>query len=114
GQQTRQQRAVHLHHVGQVKVEGLVKGSLDTGMAAAEGIDTETREHVEISAALGVEEVRPRTAHVELVKANRLQHARQLEIQVLLVERVILAVACAQQFSDIQSHRSPHYLRRRP
>ncbi len=58
GQESRQESAVHLDHVREVKVDGLVERRLEGRMATPERVDTESREEVEISVPLRVEEVR--------------------------------------------------------
>ena len=55
GEQPRQQRAVHLHHVRQVEVDGLVQRRLERRVAAAERVNPEAGKEIEVALALGVD-----------------------------------------------------------
>jgi hypothetical protein len=61
-------------------------------MATPERVDTESREEVEISVPLGVEQVRPLAADVESIESDRLEDPGQLVVQVFVVQLVVLAV----------------------
>ncbi len=102
GEQARQQRAVHLHHVGQIEVEGLVQRRLERRMAAPEGVNPEAGKQIQVTIALGVEQVATFAADIEAIEADRLQHARQLMVQVLFVQRVVLTVPCREHRSEIE------------
>jgi hypothetical protein len=84
-QQAGEEGAVHLHHVREVEIDGLVEGGLQRRMAASEGIDPEAGEEVQVPISLGIEEVGPLTPDIEAVEPDRLEHAGQLEVQVLVV-----------------------------
>ena len=92
GQDPREKRAIHLHHVGEVEVDGLVQRGLERRMAATEGIDTEAGEEVEIPLTLGIEEVGTFAADVEAIETDRLEHPGKLMIEVLLMKGVVLPV----------------------
>ena len=92
GEETRQERAVHLDHVREVQIDGLVQRGLEGRMATPERIDTESREEVEIPLPLCVEKVRPLAADVEPVEPDRLEDPGQLVVQVLVVQLVAFAV----------------------
>ena len=91
-EQSRQERAVHLDHVRQVQFDSLMERSLEGRMAAAERIDAESREEVEIPVPFGVEQVRPLATDVEPIEPDRLEDPGELVVQVLVVQRVALAV----------------------
>ncbi len=57
GQEPRQQRAVHLDHVGKVGVNRLVQGVFDDGVASAECEDAKAAQEVEVALAGLVVEV---------------------------------------------------------
>ena len=76
-------------------------------MAPTEGIDAESREEVEISLALGIEEIGALAPDVETVEPNRLEDPAELVIQMLLVQRVVLPVPGPEQLTYIEWHASP-------
>jgi hypothetical protein len=82
GEQAGQERAVHLHHVGQVGVECLVQGVLDHRVAAAEGEDAESAQHVEVALPVVVVEVAALAALVEAIEAERLDDLGELGVEV--------------------------------
>ena len=67
------------------------------GVAATEREDAESREEVEVAAAVAVEEQRALGAHVVGVESDGAQDARHLRIHVALVERERLAAALGEQ-----------------
>jgi hypothetical protein len=67
GQESGQQRAVHLHHVRQVRVDCLMQGVFDGGVAASEREDPESAQEVKVALARLVVEVAAFGAHVEPV-----------------------------------------------
>ena len=93
GQQAGQERAIHLDHVREIEFDGLMECGLQRRMTSPEGVHAETRKEVEIPLALGVEEVGPLPPDVEAIESDRLEHPRQLVVQVLLMQCVVLAVA---------------------
>ena len=111
GQDPGQEGAVHLHHVRQVEIDGLVQCRLERRMASTEGVDAESGEEVEIPLALGVEEVAALAPDVEAIEPDRLEHPAQLVIQVLLMERVVLPVPLPEQFANIEHRVSPSWFR---
>ena len=65
---------------------------LEGRMATPERVDTESREEVEISVPLRVEQVRTLAADVESVESDRLEDPGQLVVQVLVMQLVVFAV----------------------
>ena len=106
-QETRQESAVHLDHVREVEIDGLVERSLESRMAAPECVDAEPREEVEIPVPFGVEQVRPLASDVEAIESDRLEHPGQLVVQVLVVQLVVLAVTRPEGRCNIKWHTSP-------
>ena len=97
GQQSRQQRAVHLHHAGQVGVEGLVQRVLDHRVRATQGEDAEAAQHVEVAIAVVVEEVAALAALVETVETERRDDLGELRVEVLGVQGEVVAVSLFHQ-----------------
>ena len=75
---------------------------LDRRMAAPEGVDPEAGKEIQVTLALGVEQVATLAADVEAIEADRLQHAGQLMVQVLFVQRVVLTVPCGKHRAEIE------------
>ena len=107
GEETGKQRAVHLHHVGKVEIDGLVQRGLDRRMAAAEGVDAESGQEIEILLAAVVVEVAALAAHVVPIEAQGLEHPGELQVQVLLMQREVLAVPRFECASHVERHLAP-------
>ena len=105
GEDSGEQRAVHLDHVRQVEVDRLVQRLLDRRVRAAERVDAEAGEQVEVFGPICVVEVAALAAHVEAVEADRLQHLRHQRVHVGAVKLEVLALAICQ--STLQVERQP-------
>ena len=106
-QQPGQERAVHLDHVGKVKVDGLVKCRFDCRVAAPKCVDTKPGEEVEVPMALCVEEVATFSSQIEAVKPDGFKRPCQLGVEVFVVESEVLAMTRTQQLRHIERHTSP-------
>ncbi len=85
-QQSGQKGGVELDKVREVHVQGVVQGFLHHGMAAAERVDAEAGEEVEIPLAVAVVQIAAFALDVETIKAQRLQHLHELGVEVLAVK----------------------------
>ena len=77
----------------------------DDGVVPAEREHPETGEHVEVFVTVGVVEVRALAAGVVLVEPDCVQHARQLWIEELAVQRVTLRPAARHDVSQVEPRR---------
>ena len=91
GEQAAEQRAVELHHVGQIHVNGVFERFGDNRMVAAHAVYTVAGDEVEVVVALRVVEVRALGAGVALVEAYRFQNRRERAVHVEVVKFVIFA-----------------------
>ena len=107
GQQARQQGAVHLHHVGQVQVDRLVQGCLDAGMAAAEGVNPESGQEVEVALPGCVVEVTAFAADVLSIEPDGLKRPGELAVQEPLVQREVLPGPSGERSGYIERHTPP-------
>ena len=92
---------------GRSRSSAWCSAALTRRVAAAERVNPEAGEEIEVALALGVEQVAPLAAHVEAVEADRLQHPGELMVEVLLVQRVVLAVPRSQELRYIEGHVAP-------
>ena len=104
GQDAGQERAVHLHEVREVGVEGVVQRLHDRRMPRPEGEDAEPGQEVEVPVPFVVDEVATLTLVVEAVELEGAQHPGQLGIDVLGVESEVLALAFVQHLIQIKGH----------
>ena len=86
GQEPGQERAVHLHEVGQVGVERVVERLDDAGWPRPEGEDPEAGEEVEVALPFVVDEVAALAPLEEAVELDGAEDTRQLRVDVLRVE----------------------------
>ena len=100
GQHPRQRRDVHLHGVGEIGGQHVGERALDRRVIAPDGEDAEPGEQIEVALPLAVVEVGPLGAHVVAIEADRLEHLDHLRVQVLLVQRELLAGARLQRVED--------------
>ena len=107
GQQARQQGAVHLDHVRQVEVERLVQRGLDRRVAAAEGVDAESGQEVEVALPGVVVEVAALAADVVTVEAERPERPGELGVHVPLVQGEVLPGPVRERPGNIEGHGSP-------
>ncbi len=87
GQQAGEGLALHLDEVGKLELHGVAERLFDRRMATTEREHTETREEVEVSRAIAVEEVCAFGAHVVAIEAEGAQDLRHLRIHIALVQR---------------------------
>jgi hypothetical protein len=107
GKQAWQQRAVHLHHVRQVKVERLVQRGLDGRMAPAERVDAEPGQEVEVTPAGVVVEVAALSPDVVAVEPESSQRPRQLMVHEPLVQSEVLSRSFRERAGHIERHATP-------
>ena len=107
GEEAGQQRAVHLDHVGQVRVDRLAQGVLDDRVAASEGEDPKAAQEVEVPRARLVVEVATLAALVEAVHAEGLEDLGELGVDVFGVQLEVLAVTTLHQFREVKGHDPP-------
>ena len=89
-------------------VENVVQRLAYDGMMPAEPEDAETGEHVQVVASLVVVEVGAFGAGVDAVESDRVQHSRQLGVEVTGVQFVPLGAAAPQDCSQVERFVAPH------
>ena len=102
GEQAGQRRRVELGEIGQAEVDDVVDRLPDNRIVASEGKNPEAGKHVEVVLAGVVVQVRALGARVDLVEADRVQHARQLGIQVPRVQLIALVAALLQERREVE------------
>ncbi|CAM5620994.1 hypothetical protein SALBM217S_04818 [Streptomyces griseoloalbus] len=102
GEQAGQRLAVEAGEVGQGQVQDVVQRLADHGVMAAKAHHPEPGEHVEVVVALVVPEVGTLGALVDLVEADGVQHARELRVEVPVVQLVALGPALGQQRAEVE------------
>ncbi len=107
GQQAGEQRAVHLDHVGQVQVECLVQGRLDRRVAAAEGINPESGQKIEVLLPGVVVKVTALAADVVTVEPESPDRPGELGVHVPLVQGEVLPGPLRERAGNIEGHASP-------
>ena len=90
-QQARQQCAVQLGQIRQVRVERLMERVLEHRVTATEGEDAEAGQEVQRAATLVVDQVGALAPHVGAVEPEGGEDLGQLGVEVLLVQGVGLA-----------------------
>jgi len=91
---------IELGQIGQPEVEDVVQGPPDRRVMPAQREHTEAGKHVEVLVAAGVVQICAFTAHVDLVKADRVQRAVQLGVAMTLVQCISLAAAAREQITE--------------
>ena len=96
--------AVHMaSHPGRVELERLASSaSRDARVVAADVVHAEAAEHVEVTAAVVVEEVRAFGPHPGAVEVDRAQHADELRVDRARPEVEVAAVAAAEQGLQVE------------
>ncbi len=81
GQQSRQDSAVELHQIWEICIQRLMEGVLDDRVAPAQCVDAESRQEIEITVALVVDEIRPLPPHIMTIEANGAEDLDELRVQ---------------------------------
>ena len=103
-EQSRKQRAIHLHHIGQIEVEHVADRLFDRGMVAPDIEDAVAGEKIEVIAAIAIVEVRPFGACIDLVEADDALHLHKRGVEMPLVERIVFAQARLDELFEIDRH----------
>ena len=103
GQQTRQERAIHLHHVRQIQIEHVADHLRDLRMIAADRVHAEPAQHVEVAVAFLVPEILALGFRVHPVEPDGAKHLHQRRVDVLLVQLVVLPEPFGDDLLDIKS-----------
>src|SRR5439155_11475690 len=96
------QRQVELHHVGELGVENVVQCLPNHRMIAADAVNTEPGQEVEVAVAFLIPEVRPLGPDHLAVETDRVEHARHLMVEMFLVQSRRLASALVDQRTDVE------------
>src|SRR3989344_3255065 len=105
GQKAAQQRAVHLHHVGQIELKDVSDDLFDRRMVAAKVHGAVAAQKIEIVVALLVPEIGALGPLVNLVKADGPQDLHQGLVHVEVVERIVLPEPLFNDVLDLKSHK---------
>jgi len=73
-------------------------------MVAAHGKDAEAGQEVGVTVAVGVVEIGPLPPLINLVEADRMQHPRELGVEVAGVQFVSLPTPGGEQAGQVESH----------
>ena len=90
GEETGEDGAVHLNHIGEIEFENVLDGLLDGGVVAADIEDAVTAKEVEVVLAVEIVEVGTFCAGINFIKADRALNIHEGTIDVLVVEVVVL------------------------
>ena len=90
-EETGENGAVHLHHVGKVEFKNVTNGFLNRGMITADVENAVAAEEVEVVLAVEVVEIGTLCAGIDLIESDRTLNFYERAIDVLVVEVVVLA-----------------------
>jgi len=90
-EETGENGAVHLHHVGKVEFKNVTNGFLYCGMVATDVENAVAAEEVEVVLAVKIVEVSAFCAGIDFIEADRALNFYERAIDVLIVKLVVLA-----------------------
>lgn len=91
GQETGENGAVHLNHIGEIEFEDVLDGFLNGGMVAADIENAVAAEEVEVVLAVEVVEVSPFGPSINFIKPDGSLNFNESTIDELIVQIVVLA-----------------------
>lgn len=91
GEETGENGAVHLHHIGEVEFKDVANGFLNRGMITADVENAVAAEEVEVVLAVKIVEVSAFCAGIDFIEADRALNFYERAIDVLIVKLVVLA-----------------------
>ena len=106
-QQPAQQRAVHLHHVRQVRVEDVLDGLFDGRVVAPDVVHAVAAQEIEVVFAILVKKISALCTCINLVEPNGAQHLNQRPVKMLFVEVVVFPEAVVDNFFKVKIHVDP-------
>ena len=109
GEQAAEERAIHLHHVGQIQLEQVAERALHGGVVATDVEDGVAAEEVEVVALVEVVEVGALRAGIDVVEADDALHADERGVQVLFMQRVVFAKAGSDEAIKVERHGQGRY-----
>ena len=89
-EETGENRAVHLHHVGEVEFKDVTNGFLNRGMITADVENAVAAEEVEVVLAVEIVEVGTFGSGLDFIEPDRALNFDERTIDVLIVEVVVL------------------------
>ena len=99
-------RAIHLHHIGQIELEGVAQRLLHRGVIAPDIVDGVAAEEIEVRLPRAIVEIGALRPGVHLIEADDPLHGDEGGIQVALVQRVVFAEAGLHGLFDVEGHGS--------
>ena len=103
-EQSAQQRAIHLHHVGKIQIEHVADRFLHHRMVPADVENAVAAQKIEIRLVIYVVEISAFGPGIDLVEADDALGRNQRAVQMPLVQFVILAQARRNDLFQIKSH----------
>ena len=90
GEETGENGAVHLNHIGEIEFENVLDGLLDGGVVAADIEDAVAAKEVEVVLAVEIVEVGTFCAGINFIKADRALNIHEGTIDEFIVQVVVL------------------------
>src|SRR6266404_1659034 len=109
GEQTAQQRAIHLHHVRKIEIEHVADRLFHQGMVSADIENAVAAQEIEIRRVIHVVEIRALGPGIDLVETDHALRLHQRAIQMLLVQLVILAQTRGDDLLQIKTHETKSF-----
>ena len=104
GQQPAEERAIHLHHVGQIEIEHVADRFLHRGMVAPDIEDAVAAQEIEIGGVIHVVEIRALGPRIDLVETDDALRGDEGAVEVPLVQFVVFAEAGRDELFEIKCH----------
>jgi hypothetical protein len=109
GEQSAQERTVHLHHVGKIEVEHVANRLLHHRMVPADIENAVAAQKIEIRNIIHVVEIRALGPGIDLVEADNALGRNEGAVQMPLVQFVIFAQSRRDDLFQIKSHQAQSF-----
>ena len=104
GEQSAQERAIHLHHVRQIEIEHVADRFLHRGMIAADVENAVAAEEIEIRLVIHVVEIRALGPRIDFVETDHALRRHERPVEMALVQLVVLPKPRRHNFFQVKSH----------